>query len=142
MPRNVPSSHTKCELQMAEMLQHWGYDGFITPPISRIIIKGREWPVEPDILFPLKKVCIFVHGRYWHMESKNKSRKLRKKKDAAKEELLILNGYIVLTFWDDDVELAWRHMMKKKFLKKDKEEKARATYTSIKYVVGCALKGK
>ena len=111
MPRNVPSSHTKCELQMAEMLRSWGYMNFITPPISRIMIAGREWPVEPDMLFRKEKVCIFVHGRYWHMESKNKSRKLRKKKDAAKEELLILNNYIVLTFWDDDVELAWRHLL-------------------------------
>ncbi len=107
---------------MAAMLQNWGYTNFITPPISRIMVTGREWPVEPDILFRLQKVCIFTHGRYWHAPSATKSRKLRMKKDAAKEELLILNGYIVLTFWDDDVELAWRHMMKKKFLKKEKEE--------------------
>ncbi len=140
--RGVPTSHTKPELHMAALLRSWGYNEFITPPISRIIVEGREWPIEPDILFPKIKVCIFVHGKYFHLPSKTKTRKLRMKKDAAKEELLKMNNYIVLTFYDDAVNAAHDYHMKKKFRKEELANKACAAYINIKFVVDSALKGK
>lgn len=138
----MQASHTKPELRLHEILRALDHTNFVTPPISTLKLPCREWAIIVDVLFIREKVVMEVAGEYWHKPSKNKSRKRRMMKDEARTQCLINNGYTVIEFTDVQVNLAYDFFMKKKFIKKERAEKARAAYANIKYVVDCALKGK
>jgi DNA mismatch endonuclease, patch repair protein len=53
----VKSKNTKPEMKVRKLLHSMGY---------RYRIHRADLPGTPDIVFPKKKVAIFVHGCFWH----------------------------------------------------------------------------
>ncbi|MET0181459.1 MAG: very short patch repair endonuclease [Caulobacterales bacterium] len=55
--RAVKSNNTKPELRVRAAVRALGV-GYR--------LGGRELPGKPDLTFPGKRACIFVHGCFWH----------------------------------------------------------------------------
>jgi DNA mismatch endonuclease, patch repair protein len=55
---SIKSSNTKPELAVRRVLTRLGY---------RYRLHGRSLPGTPDILFPGRKLALFVHGCLWHL---------------------------------------------------------------------------
>lgn len=68
---------------------------------------------KPDIVFPTKKIAIFIHGCFWHghrcnvdhepksnsnfwLEKKNRNRR----RDKITQKILTREGWKVLVFWE------------------------------------------
>ena len=58
--RAVKSTNTSPELQVRKLLTQAGY---------RYRLHRTDLPGVPDIVFPGRKRCIFVHGCFWHQHS-------------------------------------------------------------------------
>lgn len=82
----------------------------------RLHMKGL--PGRPDLVFTAKKVCVFVHGCFWHGCSKciDGTRKVKsntafwsakiegnKARDERHQAALETDGWKVLTIWECDV---------------------------------------
>ena len=78
----------------------------------------RHLPGTPDVVFGKAKVCLFVHGCFWHGCQKC-SRNLSPKKNAAywqtkiarnrerdkrNEQALIDSGWLVMTIWECELK--------------------------------------
>jgi len=78
----------------------------------------RRLPGAPDIVFGPSKVCVFLHGCFWH-GCERCSRNLRPRKNAAyweakiarnrerdqrNEEALSTDGWLVLTIWECELK--------------------------------------
>lgn len=76
----------------------------------------HKLPGKPDIIFPGRKIAIFVDGCFWHgcpycykEPSDNKEfwkNKLvvNKKRDCEVNEILEAKGWIVLRFWEHEIK--------------------------------------
>ena len=58
--RAVKSRDTKPEIKVRQLLHKAGY---------RYRLHRKDLPGKPDIVFPSKKVVIFVHGCFWHQHA-------------------------------------------------------------------------
>lgn len=83
----------------------------------RYSLHRRDLPGRPDIVFPKRRVAIFVHGCYWHGHACRAGRapstnlaywapKLaaNKERDARKAAQLAALGWKVLTVWECEVK--------------------------------------
>lgn len=57
MMSGIRGKNTKPELMVRRFLHAHGY---------RFRIHRKDLPGNPDLVFPKLKVCIFVHGCFWH----------------------------------------------------------------------------
>jgi len=56
----IRNADTKPEMLVRRTLHRRGY---------RYVLRGRNLPGRPDLVFPSRRKVIFVHGCYWHMHS-------------------------------------------------------------------------
>lgn len=100
---------TSIELLLRRALWREGVRGYRVGP------KGV--PGRPDIVFPRKKVAIFVHGCFWHACPKcalatpkthskfwNDKFARNKERDARKISELKESGWRVLVAWEHDIK--------------------------------------
>jgi DNA mismatch endonuclease (patch repair protein) len=81
----------------------------------RYRLHGRGLPGRPDIVFPSRRVCIFVHGCFWHGCSRcidglrkvksntaywNEKIEGNRRRDERHCEALKEGGWTVLQIWD------------------------------------------
>ena len=103
------AKNTKPEITLRKALWYEGHKGYR--------LNWKKVPGRPDIAYPGKKIAIFVNGCYWHRcpkcnlplpktntdfwkEKFDKNVKRDKKKN---DELLSLD-WIVLVFWECDIQ--------------------------------------
>lgn len=55
--RRIKSKNTKPELIVRSMCHRLGY---------RFRLGRKDLPGTPDLVFPRLKLCLFVHGCFWH----------------------------------------------------------------------------
>jgi DNA mismatch endonuclease Vsr len=58
--RAVRSAHTKPEMIVRRLAHSLGY---------RFRLHRRDLPGSPDLVFPSRKMVVFVHGCFWHSHS-------------------------------------------------------------------------
>lgn len=110
----VRSRHTTPELKVRRAAHAQGL---------RFRLHRKDLPGTPDIVFPSRRVALFVHGCFWHRHSgckrtstpKTRTEFWRSKfeqniaRDRAKAEALKRLGWRVETIWEcetrNDVEL-------------------------------------
>jgi DNA mismatch endonuclease, patch repair protein len=56
----IRNANTKPEMMVRRTLHRRGY---------RYVLRGRNLPGRPDLVFPSRRKVIFVHGCYWHMHA-------------------------------------------------------------------------
>jgi DNA mismatch endonuclease, patch repair protein len=56
----IRNANTKPEMIVRRALHRRGY---------RYVLRGRNLPGRPDLVFPSRRKVIFVHGCYWHMHA-------------------------------------------------------------------------
>jgi DNA mismatch endonuclease (patch repair protein) len=105
MMANIQGKNTKPELTVRKILFSQGF---------RYRLHRRDLPGVPDIVFPKKKIALFIHGCFWHQHSKCKFAKFpssntefwREKlsknieRDRKNVNSLIAQGWRVLTIWE------------------------------------------
>lgn len=86
--RILPNKDTSIERKMQDELA------------SREIGFYKHYPIigQPDIAFPDKKITIFCDGDYWHGK-----REGRKESDARINEQLRNEGWLVLRYWEHEI---------------------------------------
>lgn len=102
----IRSKNTKPELALRRMLFSKGYRYRIHYPL----------PGKPDIVFPSKKIAIFVNGCFWHGHgckldhiSKTNSKfwnekiKSNKKRDQINQDLIKNKRWKVIVIWECSV---------------------------------------
>ncbi|MCG8037119.1 MAG: very short patch repair endonuclease [Candidatus Thiodiazotropha taylori] len=101
----IQGKNTKPELTLRKALWAAGH---------RYRLKNRL-PGRPDIVFPSKKVAIFIDGCFWHKcpehfqapasNSKFWADKINRnvERDREVEQLLIDRGWQILRFWEHEV---------------------------------------
>ena len=103
------AKNTKPEIMLRKALWGKGYKGYR--------LNWKRVPGKPDIVYPGKKIAIFVNGCYWHRCSKcdlpipktntefwkDKFDKNVERDKKKSDELLSLN-WIVLVFWECDIK--------------------------------------
>lgn len=57
MMAGIRGSHTSPEIKVRRLLHRHGF---------RFRLHGKELPGKPDLVLPRYRVCIFVHGCFWH----------------------------------------------------------------------------
>jgi DNA mismatch endonuclease (patch repair protein) len=100
----IRGKNTKPEVKLRSALHHAG---------MRFRLHVRGLPGTPDLVFPGRRIAVFVHGCFWHMHGcyrtvAPKSRrefwsaKLRvnRVRDERARELLLSDGWRVLTVWE------------------------------------------
>jgi DNA mismatch endonuclease, patch repair protein len=70
--RAIKSADTRPEVLLRQLLWRLGY---------RFCLHSTLLPGRPDIVFPAKRVAIFVHGCFWHHHSCQKGRMPRQNVD-------------------------------------------------------------
>lgn len=102
----IHGKNTKPELMLRECLWKFGF---------RYRLHYRL-PGKPDIVFPGKRIAIFVDGCFWHgcpvhgVRPKTNKRFWREKingnieRDERNTTQLTANGWTVLRFWEHDVK--------------------------------------
>jgi DNA mismatch endonuclease, patch repair protein len=108
--RSVKQQGTALELLVRKELHRRGL---------RYRLGGYGLPGRPDIVFPGRKVVIFVHGCFWHAHNCRLGRRpssnidfweqkaiANKERDARKEAELTLLGWRVFTVWQCQVQIA------------------------------------
>ncbi len=101
----VRGKDTKPELVVRRMLHHEGF---------RYRLHRRDLPGAPDLVFPKRRVAMFVHGCFWHgheacrYATVPKTRRdfwvakveANQARDARAEEALRKNGWRVVVVWE------------------------------------------
>ena len=103
------AKNTKPELLLRKALWKDGHRGYR--------INWKKVPGRPDIVFPSKKLAIFVNGCYWHRcpkcdlslpktNTKFWKEKFDKniKRDKKKNDELLSLDWNVLVFWECDIK--------------------------------------
>ncbi|WP_258909116.1 very short patch repair endonuclease [Pseudomonas putida] len=57
MMAGIRGSHTSPEIKVRRLLHRHGF---------RFRLHGKKLPGKPDLVLPRYRVCIFVHGCFWH----------------------------------------------------------------------------
>ena len=110
----VKQKDTGPEMALRRLLHRAGY---------RFRLHRKDLPGKPDIVFPIRKKAIFVHGCFWHAHGCKKGQAPKSKlnywgpklaqnvaRDARKEAELGAAGWKVLTVWQceiEDIEAIW-----------------------------------
>ena len=104
------ATDTKPEIRLRQTLWDAGLRGYRK--------NVRRLPGAPDVVFGPSKVCVFLHGCFWHGCERCK-RNLKPRKNAAywqakiarnrerdqrNEEALVADGWLVLTIWECELE--------------------------------------
>ncbi|WP_281063262.1 very short patch repair endonuclease [Ancylobacter gelatini] len=103
--RRIRGKNTKPEWLVRRMLHNAGY---------RYRLHRHSLPGKPDLVFPSRKIAIFVHGCFWHQHQgckvahipKSRSeywaQKFRRnvERDAANEAALENMGWRVIVVWE------------------------------------------
>lgn len=103
----VKSKDTKPEIMLRKALFKQGIRGY------RV---NYDTPGSPDIVFPKHKIAIFIDGCFWHgcphcyKEPKTRAEFWQKKlkenieRDDAVNRKLRRDGWVVMRFWEHEVE--------------------------------------
>lgn len=100
----VPSKNSKPELEARRQLHRLGY---------RFRLHRKDLPGTPDIVLPKYRLCIFVHGCFWHRHAGCKRTttpasnaafwrqkfERNQNRDAEARVLLELLGWRVAVIW-------------------------------------------
>ncbi len=101
----IKSKDTKPEILVRRLIHNMGY---------RYRLHRKDLPGKPDMVFPIFRKVIFVHGCYWHMHNcrfgrvtpktnarfwKNK-RESNKERDKRNRKNLKKQGWDILTIWE------------------------------------------
>lgn len=103
----IRSKDTKPEMALRRGLYARGVRGWRCHP--------KAVPGKPDIAFTRRRIAVFVDGRFWHghpdfftagQSGEYWDRKIARtqERDRAANEALASFGWIVLRFWDFEVE--------------------------------------
>ncbi|MBC7912040.1 MAG: DNA mismatch endonuclease Vsr [Pyrinomonadaceae bacterium] len=106
--RAVKSRNTKPEIKVRQLLHRAGY---------RFRLHRKDLPGKPDIVFPGKRVAIFVHGCFWHQHagcsyadrpssnSEYWTKKLNRNVERDKANLAALEkaGWKILILWECEI---------------------------------------
>jgi len=109
MMSGIKGKNTRPELLVRKFLHAQGY---------RYRLHRKELPGKPDIVLPKLKVCIFVHGCFWHQHEACKyatipktrpefwETKFRENKDRDKKasDALCRLGWTVLIVWECELK--------------------------------------
>ncbi|WP_236858219.1 very short patch repair endonuclease [Burkholderia metallica] len=107
--RAVRSRNTKPEVLVRRTLHRLGF---------RFRLHRKDLPGSPDVVLPKYRLCIFVHGCFWHrhsgcsrasMPKTNKAFWISKfsknvARDNAAREALFRLGWDVLIIWECEVK--------------------------------------
>lgn len=105
---------TKPELSFASILWKKGHRFYTTGGYRKIT--GKKITGSPDIIFPKKKLLIFIDGCFWHgckvckkvRETTNQywldkiARNIKRDKEIT--NALIKNGWNVIRIWEHDIK--------------------------------------
>jgi DNA mismatch endonuclease, patch repair protein len=105
----IRSKDTKPELAIRRLLFGLGY---------RYRLHRKDLPGSPDLVFPVRKKVVFVHGCFWHAHEgcglanlpKSRTEYWRSKfernveRDKANRRALRSQGWKVLTVWECEVK--------------------------------------
>ena len=89
----LPSKDTVIEVMIQKELDKRGIDYKKHLPI---------YGVQPDLVFPERKIIVFLDGDYWHSKSFDNGN--RWKKDRMVDHLFELNNWTVLRFWEHEIK--------------------------------------
>lgn len=108
MMAGIQGKNTRPELFLRKALHAMGF---------RYRLGGKDLPGKPDIIFPKKRVVIFVHGCFWHMHEckyfkwpTTNPQFWREKLDGnAKRDRRVIvelqsKGWTVLTVWECELK--------------------------------------
>ncbi|MFJ2359221.1 very short patch repair endonuclease [Pseudomonas fluorescens] len=101
----VKGKNTKPEMAVRSLCHKMGF---------RFRLHRRDLPGTPDLIFPKHRLCIFVHGCFWHQHPDCKyahmptsrvdfwQTKLTKnvERDLKAQQALINRGWRVVTIWE------------------------------------------
>lgn len=101
----IRNSNTKPELTVRRIAHRLGY---------RFRLHRRDLPGSPDLVFPVRKAVVFVHGCYWHGHGCKRGGRgsksnvdywgpklsRTKARDEAAVRALEADGWSVLTLWE------------------------------------------
>lgn len=97
-----PKKDTQIEKKMQKELKRRGIKFRVHLPVENIC--------QPDIIIPEQKIIIQCDGDYWHANPKiYKNKKLTEQqkkivaKDKNQDKLLKSRGWVVLRFWESDI---------------------------------------
>lgn len=106
--RRVKQRNTKPEMLVRSLLHRLGY---------RFSLHRKDLPGTPDIVFPKRRLVLFVHGCFWHRHDCRRGRlpkthleywepKLaaNKARDQRKELELTEHGWRVATVWECELD--------------------------------------
>ena len=107
---NIRAKGMKPEMAVRRITHAMGY---------RYRLHGKDLPGKPDLVFPIRRKVIFVHGCFWHQHSDTACRIARLPKsnrhywlpklertvarDAEQRAELAKRGWRVLVIWECDV---------------------------------------
>ena len=107
----IRSSGMKPEMIVRRMTHAMGY---------RYRLHYKKLPGTPDLVFPIRRKAIFVHGCFWHQHSDPACKKARMPKsnrdywvskfernvvrDAESQSSLVEMGWSVLVIWECEIE--------------------------------------
>jgi DNA mismatch endonuclease (patch repair protein) len=109
----VRSRNTTPERIVRSALHRLGY---------RFRLHSRQLPGNPDVIFPSRRIALFVHGCFWHRHQGCRrgvvlpvarqdywSRKFQRTvaRDKANQAALEQNGWIVLVVWECQLKGNW-----------------------------------
>lgn len=108
----VASKHTKPERLVRSLLHRLGYRFTVNGP------KNKNLPGRPDIVFPSRKIALFVHGCFWHRHPGCKTASTPKsntaywsakfkrnvERDRQSETALEQQGWQVITVWECELK--------------------------------------
>lgn len=108
----VASKHTKPERLVRSLLHRLGYRFTVNGP------KNKTLPGRPDIVFPSRKIVLFVHGCFWHRHPSCKIATTPKsntkywqakferniQRDRETETKLLNTGWQVITIWECELK--------------------------------------
>lgn len=111
MMARVHSSNTKPEIEVRKALHASGL---------RFRLHSRDLPGKPDIVFPSRKLVVFVHGCFWHQHSGCKRARMPKEnadfwtpklqrnlnRDQEVQDALRALGWVVLVAWECKIKSA------------------------------------
>ena len=109
MMARIRGKDTAIEVRLRKALYHEGY---------RYRKNDRTLPGHPDIVLSKYRICIFCDGDFFHgydlsnIEGQLKTNKAfwtkkietNRKRDRKVDEELVLMGYLVLRFWEHEIE--------------------------------------
>lgn len=105
--QQVKQKHTGPEVAVRSLLHRLGY---------RFRLHRKDLPGTPDIVFPSRKIAIFVHGCFWHGHGCKKGLAPKSKldywlpkiesnqqRDARKKIALMEAGWTVQVVWQCEI---------------------------------------